>query len=694
MSRKDDTTNRKLIDRILPKVEDGALVGFLATSYELQSDFFETDFLPSLLGIGAWDDRSWASRIAMERALAQMESAVVFLDARRYGTRPHSFRVAVQTVAMTNGGAFHPKITLFVHEDVVRLVIGSANLTTPGYRKNREGVTLLRATPKQPAAAPLISDAIVGLRSTLAPCWNAEAERVCAMAMERLQSMTATATADARLAWTGPGIEPLWRQFVAAWPPEQVIDTISIVSPFWSEEQSDKDPFSTFLSEWRRRGVLKPGCGLRLLTEAQPNGQTSYRPVLPESFARCDLRRYDVRATAQAVDPVVDPNEIETAALEGVIRPLHAKVVVVENKTTALAYVGSANFTAHGWGFIGGANVEAGVFLLRTGRDRAVLTALIPPTTGAAVELSGAAQGKIGSPNAPEPEPPWPSFVRSIMLQPSPNDPACLVLAVEIAPKLVEGPWQISAGSDLLWSGKQDDAPSLALPVGADTLHTLLTEKEVRVRWWVADVEVGYPINISLEARARLPFTPGTTTPNESSLLAYYQGRVTWEELFPDPIDGRHHSAKEVRADEKRADTSRIQSYQIREFVEALRGIEDELKAASASNPAAMRLAVLGPVSPVSLARQVAQETRRDRSPVAAGFQLIEILCCLGRARLHAVEGPKGEAWLAVVSQGITEVERILQSLQANHPERFATETAFFQYSEAVAPMFRTGASQ
>lgn len=63
------TDDRKLMDRLAPDPALGRLLGILATTYEMQPEFFETDFLPTLLGLGAWDDRSWTSRIALEKHL-------------------------------------------------------------------------------------------------------------------------------------------------------------------------------------------------------------------------------------------------------------------------------------------------------------------------------------------------------------------------------------------------------------------------------------------------------------------------------------------------------------------------------------------------------------------------------------------------------------------------------------------------
>ena len=83
-TKSSNSDNRKLMDRILPIPAMGRLLGVVATSYEMQPEFLETDFLPTLLGLGAWDDRNWSSRIALERHLAELDAATVLVDARPY----------------------------------------------------------------------------------------------------------------------------------------------------------------------------------------------------------------------------------------------------------------------------------------------------------------------------------------------------------------------------------------------------------------------------------------------------------------------------------------------------------------------------------------------------------------------------------------------------------------------------------
>ena len=68
------------MDWQVPDASRGPILGILATTYELDPTFVETDLLPAVLGLGAWDDRSWSSRVALEASLAGLEAASILVD--------------------------------------------------------------------------------------------------------------------------------------------------------------------------------------------------------------------------------------------------------------------------------------------------------------------------------------------------------------------------------------------------------------------------------------------------------------------------------------------------------------------------------------------------------------------------------------------------------------------------------------
>ncbi|QDU41264.1 hypothetical protein Mal4_56300 [Maioricimonas rarisocia] len=684
-SSKSTSADCKLMDRLVPDESHGRLVGLLGTTYELQPEFFETDFLPTLFGLGAWDDRSWSSRIALEKKLSELEAATLLMDAHPYRARPRSLRIEVQPVCMPGGASLHAKVLVGVYEKAIRVILGSANLTEPGYRRNREVVAVLTASEDRPGEVRLVREVIEQFRDRLQPWQSASVSRVYELADELLADWPiASALRQEWFVWSGGGETPLWQQFLSHWPDGEPAGQITIVSPFWSAEHT-LGPLAAFLSELRRRNSLADAAELRLLTCAEPETADTFLPKLPESFASFDSASLGVAATALAVDPRVTSEEIDPGLGFLGQRSLHAKVVLVEGPETSLAYFGSANFTRRGWGFMSAPNLEAGLILRRTGADRTGLQGLIPRTTGAPVSLNGSAHGRIA---AAEPNPEasaWPRFVQDVRLVPSSSDLSRLELVIQVDTDTEIGGWCITHTDD-----EAPDTPlfekTLDRPVEREVrisltpqqLERILREQEVCVRWSECETGRNVPVNVALDARAELPLCPGAITPAELHLIAYYQGQVAWEDLYPEPAQPEEEDeTKATDTDELfGVDTSRIQSYLIREFVEALSGIRDDLARAALAPPQCMRLALLGQVSPVTLARHVLKAVQDgERTPTAAGFQLVEILACLESARHTEVTDKYQDNWAALVTDATGRVQEVLTQLTRQYaddlPESF-----------------------
>lgn len=696
MKDNQDIASRKLIDRLV--AEDparwGAMLGFVATTYELRPDFLEMDFLPSVFGLGAWDDRSWATRIALEKRLFELDAAVLFMEAGRYRGRPRSLRLDVRPAVSLPGAVLHAKVTLLVFERSVRLIVGSANLTKQGYRENREVIAVLTATPSSKKEAPLIAQALAGMETALAAWLTPGARKLVQRAREILQPwLSGTADADNSFVWSNRQL-PLWREFVQRWPAGEPIKRVSIISPFWSQDASLT--LSTFLAELKRAGGIAPGAEVRLLTDAFENPDGRLIPVLPPAYLAQDWNALDVIATAQPVSPKVHPEEL--GGMEGFTgtRALHAKVVLVEGARTGLAYLGSANFTAHGWGFLpddAPANTEAGLILRRSVRSPDLET-LLPELVGQPLVLSNADVHAVRPPEIGPADEPWPDFIRQILLSPASDNPDILQLRFEIAPD----------SRALLWSARllgKDGIPGATLldmdhtkDFGGDVitvslvpelLTRLLTDQEVLIAWNACPTGRPCPLNVEPSARHSLPISPGIQVIEENHLISYYQGRVAWEALFPDPeVGGETQGGAAIPAPVTGVDKSRIQSYQVREFVEALAGLNQDLESATQSEPA-MRLALLGPVSPVALAQTIldAASTGR-RTPTAAAFQLVEILACLRAAHGNSTPPRLADKWHDLLSQASGKISRHLDSLLDRNAAEFSANKSFARYHQAV----------
>jgi len=630
----------RLLDVFKPPEKGGALKSFTGTTYEFQSEFFETELLPGLFNLGVWQTKGWSSRLALERYLDASYVGVV-MDGSCYHGRP-SLRIDLTTHSGARGtGKQHAKVYLLHFEDCLRLVVGSANLTDKAFRTNREAVVAIDCTPQKPEATPLIEAAIEawlahlgsavpdGMRAAL------ESAREACRAWSR--SKPATEPPPARLVWGAAGIL-LPDEIAKAWPSGQLISAIDVVSPFWS--RTDASAPQALVERLRQRGHLAAqGAKLRILADARLDSKEP-EPSLPPALVEWARSLSGIALGAVAVDPSLTADEREAfpkVDLSLVRRALHAKLVLLRGSKSSLLYLGSANCTPSGWGIRRSANLEAGLIL--TARKADAFLPLLPPTAGREIDLATCRPTDVAYTVDETPAAPWPAFLESVVLRPGPGkDQLILALGWRADDKERQCQVWLTRGTDApLWEGSERSA-STSVELSPAALETLLIDRELLVRWGTGPLEARFPVLVDERAKHALPLAPGVVPPGEQALLSYYQGRIRWEELFPEPRQDGEPTGLETGSATTQVDTSRILAYQMREFVEALPGLVSELPEVPREERA-LRRALLGAVSPLALARYVRDACRDGRrSGTAALFQLLELQLVVARARA----GPNG----------------------------------------------------
>jgi hypothetical protein len=691
MSRRNPKESTCLIDHVVGSGALGPPRALLATTFELGADFVEHDFLPSLLSLSTKDDRSTRARLQLEEQLAQMDVAALLMDAECYRARPCSLRVHVTARRARAAGRLHAKVTLIVHDDAVRLLVGSANLTDSGYRSNREVALSVSATAKKPEAATLIAQALESMPEVLETWWSSEAEKARKRALKLLsvwRSPVDEGDGD-RFVWSGPE-RPLWRQFAEQWPKNEPLQKLFVVSPFWSEEH-EHGQLGGLLRALRERGASTEGAKVNLLTNAVAEKEGTFLPQAHPSFATFNLCSLGIEATLHAVDPQVNEEGFER---DGRLRNLHAKVLIAAGPTTTLAYVGSANFTTRGWcfGSKGRWNIEAGVLLRREGRAARGLLDLVPATIGKAQRLDGRGSLVFREIGREQELNEWPQFIDIAELAPDQANLEELLLRIEFvegeAPEHARLSTSPGPDSTILWDGKALGQSVLEIPLSPELLRILLMRKEVMVEWtgMRSATPFAFPLNVAAAARVQLPFSSSGQLIGESALVAFYQGRLSFEDLFPGAVDGDLDLGDAaVDATTSAVDTSKILSYQIRAFVEALPGIRQEIERSSGTVNS-IRLAMLGPVSPVALGRMVEDEVKGGRSPIAGAFQLSELVLCLRQVKRPAQLAEEVlEAWDAALHEA---EQKLLAALERVHlaAPTVRESTEFRNYSTLLNP--------
>ena len=692
-----EAAQRRLLDRLRPDTSrTGRVRRFLATTHDLQADFFDGDFLCTALSIAQADFAGHSGQLALQRKLAGLEYSGVLCEARAYSGRP-SLRTVVHPVTLRSA-VLHAKLVVIEYEHAVRVLIGSANLTAQGYRYNREvlGELLAHRDENMPLA-----QAVATLRSarevlTAFDERAAEFLRQLDAVVTRLESWIgpqASAAGTSPVIWSD-GARPLWRSLLERWPAGTSVERLRIVSPFWCEDGTRETPLRRLLKELQTRKVLSPRCQVGLYMESSPLAGGGFVAEKTPAVYFSDFSGVSVRVIP--VDPTVAPSDLDVKVELNAARKLHAKVLVLEGRDRALAYAGSANFTRRGFGLRRAvaetegvvANIEAGwVFEL----SKAAVIGLLPPAANAGFDLPSLVEPNAVAAPEPEDEPTafWPETLLSADLTPSAESDA-LELTTTWAQGTPAG-WTVRTARQELARWIPESAlltttasgGQVTTPLSPSDLQAILRQRHVLVV--AAEGQAAFPVNVAAgEARLRLPLSSAGSAPGEDDLLAYYQGRITFDDLYPGVEEGGEGlaAARGAARAQHGVDKSRIQAYQIRDFVDALAGIKRELLGARGSQ-GMLYQAFRGEVSPVALARHVTSQVGgSSRSVTAGAFQLVELLALLKSVASEAP--PDVEHYAETCERARSEIDACLVGLRQKHAQELGPKSAFSTYASKV----------
>lgn len=646
------------------------LASVVATTYECQADFVEEELLRVALDLKTPSGKGRDFRVELERALQDVE-VTLFLHPDRYqpGLR-RSPRIDLVPVSERRAPKLHAKVSLlrFVPEgdpayarNMVRLIVGSANLTNPGYRSNLEVAIALDDAPgADPVVVTAVRDAAAWLASATGP--------MPSQALRQMRDMNAvfaarpTVPARGGLQFVGlPRSGGLVNVLRDAAP--EAAHTLTLVSPFWPGGDEPADVVEALV---RASGALPKR--VRLVGPADADAEKGVRPAIPAALLSEFLAR-KVEVDVAAADPehgcsdeeAEDDDDDEFGALaprSAVMfarRELHAKLMLLEGSKVLRLAMGSFNLTRKGLGLHKTGNTEAGI-----------VWTLPAASAGEAMKLLAYAKGwqrVAGSPEAfVVPPPPmegpgeggWPGFLLAISatrnslriegdggMWPS----SVTVRMRDIRARLVGqeqwfDEWVVTAPSADAFAKELPLVASWAKVPEAKLAgsHPALPDLEVHLSWTGEDAIVP----VVFDEKHLFPVAERPSREDERTLIDWFLGLRP--EFDPDDAGFAHGFDPVDQVPPEQAGRDDILSYLVRDFVHALPGIRAGLAEASMTETG-LRRAMLGTRSPVALAREIAEGLRKPRSgttrktPTAAIFELVELLKAVGSASLHELPG-------------------------------------------------------
>lgn len=347
--KKADGSAQRLLEAWVPPADAGEPLGCVATTFTFDPVFFEEHCLSRFLRLET-DPREDGAAYLIEREEKLAQSSVSVIVDRSMADGSASPRWGVLSVALPVG-IQHAKVSVLGWHGLIRVLVGSANLTEAGYRKNQEvfGVLDFRDGGEVPFE---VLDEILSFVQGLARFAPGSSTEPGPKA--RLEALVAGLRATARR-WTLEPRRGEWPQAVPVLlgPMEQVSEPIPerlgrlmrdgggpahsacVLSPFFDKSsETAYAPTRALVAALTERG--ERAIEFLVPTESLPDGRLRFRA--PRSLAEPGHRTATV-----SVYPVHDE-------ADGEVRLLHAKSLWLWNERWHAYMIGSSNFTTAGLG--------------------------------------------------------------------------------------------------------------------------------------------------------------------------------------------------------------------------------------------------------------------------------------------------------------------------------------------------------
>ena len=376
-----------MLDLWRPPQGAGEPIGCLTSTYTFAPGLFDEQCLARFLEIESEPNREdLAFLLERENRLGSVYAGVL-VDYTQAGVE-HSLRWDVLPVRI-RGAKQHAKISLLVWARHVRIIVASANLTEPGYRRNSEVAGTVECSPED-GNKDLLSEAIGFLRSLLRlvpaaadrPPELGRAEQFLDQVEKQVRQwdesprrgMTTRQVLTFTLPASGPGrpAQSALDEAIGACRLRGGSPVFTYVaSPFFDADEGT-NRVTAALCKAMARGRSRE---LMFCVPAAGDLKESSVPRLaaPKSLI-LTARRYLETVSVEVLPELEDKNP----------RPWHAKMLGLYSDEYNALMVGSSNFTCAGMGITEHRNAEANLLTIvdniRNSREPGALNAVWPVT--------------------------------------------------------------------------------------------------------------------------------------------------------------------------------------------------------------------------------------------------------------------------------------------------------------------------
>lgn len=324
----------------------GEPVAVLATTFALDPDFFERNCLARFLEVSSVDEETGSvdDIVAGVELQELLQKATVTVLADRSAPVQRSSLLWDLLGCRVENGLLHSKIAVLIWENATRVILGSANLTAAGYRRQIELGLAADLGPGclfPPDVLTMLADELASYLP-LVPGYDPAAavflraattlilfrQRIARSPLKRSSIRVAFAP-------TNPFTSPL-DSLATAWCGAQPLQATHL-SPFW--DNADRKALATIRKLLTGRPASERKQSVAVVLD--PRGRTAFPKFLADDVDSIrELKPFDVEA-----------------------RTLHAKCLLLESRGWVAALTGSSNHTKAGLGLTARRHREANVWL-------------------------------------------------------------------------------------------------------------------------------------------------------------------------------------------------------------------------------------------------------------------------------------------------------------------------------------------
>lgn len=628
----------RLLDLWSPPFDAGSPVGCIATTYTFDPEHFEEQCLGRFLRMESEPTESFRAYL-IEREEKLSETFVCVLADQRHVAMSRSLRWHLLGVRLPEPGIQHAKLSVLLWERHLRILVGSANLTEPGYRANLEAIVSFDFARDHGAPIPLALECLDfldrlaffvsgsvdrdGPRQALATFLARTRDRIagwggyegatavrCALVPVLPVGDGRTAIAQLRNMWSGPA--PTHAR---------------VVSPFFDRSDAAVDRV------YQEFTALMTPRGKREVSFASSGRESPSGPVqidIPRRLIESPLRHPSMTHSVGYV-----PERVVTEAVDAV-RPLHSKMIFLDREENSIVLIGSSNFTMAGLGLKTAHNAELNVAYRVPPSEHKFYEqceAALPAITWVEDEtpkelIAGFEQSEdAGSALSLLPR----GFVEALY-RPD-QDAAALELWLDPDHLPLVFQVQSHTGTTLL-----DAAGWRAQFASAELVQIRISEPEsgLTVRWCDAAGELRsaiWPVNVSDVSRL-VPPSELRDLALEDLILVLTSARPAFRVLAERAERKRTSRTQTVETDpHRRVNTSGFLIKRMRRLAKALEGLRARLER-SVSSLEGWRWRLQGPLGPVALARALSGESGPE-----GPFFVSEVAAMLQELRITAGDG-------------------------------------------------------